>query len=119
MKTVAVIRHVHFEDLGTFEEPLAKAGYEIQYYDIGRRELPDPAAPDLLIVLGAPVSVYEDDKYPFLRDELALLKACFAGDVISVQGLISKIIEFFVSVTVQNASREVVAFAPPASEALN
>jgi GMP synthase (glutamine-hydrolysing) len=75
MKTVAVIRHVHFEDLGTFQEPLAQAGYEIQYCDIGRRELPDPEAPDLLIVLGAPVGVYEDGKYPFLRDELALLKA--------------------------------------------
>jgi GMP synthase (glutamine-hydrolysing) len=75
MKIAAIIRHVHFEDLGTFEEPLEKAGYEIQYCDIGRRELPDPAAPDLLIVLGAPVGVYEDDKYPFLLDEIALLKA--------------------------------------------
>src|ERR1700730_928149 len=75
MKIAAIIRHVHFEDLGAFKEPLAKAGYEIQYYDIGRRELPDPAAPDLLIVLGAPVGVYEDDKYPFLLDEIALLKA--------------------------------------------
>jgi GMP synthase (glutamine-hydrolysing) len=78
MKSAAIIRHVHFEDLGTFEEPLAKAGYEIQYYNIGCGELPDPAAPDLLIVLGAPVGVYEDDKYPFLLDEIALLKARIA-----------------------------------------
>jgi GMP synthase (glutamine-hydrolysing) len=75
MKTAAVIRHVHFEDLGTFEEPLKQARYEIHYYDIGRRSLPDAIAPDLLIVLGAPVGVYEDDKYPFLRGEIDLLKA--------------------------------------------
>ncbi|HET6375697.1 MAG TPA: glutamine amidotransferase [Methylocella sp.] len=75
MKTAAAIRHVHFEDLGTFAGPLARTGYEIQYRDIGRTTLPDPLAPALLIVLGAPVGVYEDDKYPFLRDEIALLKA--------------------------------------------
>ncbi|MBO0732800.1 MAG: glutamine amidotransferase [Methylocapsa sp.] len=75
MKTAAVIRHVHFEDLGTFAGPLSQAGYEINYHDIGRRGMPDPARPDLLIVLGAPVGVYETDKYHFLRDEIALLKA--------------------------------------------
>lgn len=75
MKSAAVIRHVHFEDLGTFEAPLIQAGYDVQYHDIGRRGLPDPLAPNLLIVLGAPVGVYEHDKYPFLRDEVDLLKA--------------------------------------------
>ena len=75
MKTAAVIRHVHFEDLGTFAEPLARAGYDFQYFDAGVHGLParDPAATGLLIVLGAPVGVYEEDKYPFLRDEIALL----------------------------------------------
>jgi GMP synthase (glutamine-hydrolysing) len=82
MKTAAVIRHVHFEDLGIVAEPLARAGYEFQYFDIGLRGLPlrDPAKPDLLIVLGAPIGVYEEDKYPFLRDEIDLLTArCGAG----------------------------------------
>lgn len=74
-KTAAVIRHVHFEDLGSFAGPLARAGYEIRYHDIGRQGLPDPLAPDLLIVLGAPVGVYEEGKYPFLRDEITLLVA--------------------------------------------
>jgi GMP synthase (glutamine-hydrolysing) len=81
MKTAAVIRHVHFEDLGSFEEPLARAGYELRYYDVGLRgfsEL-DPFANGLVIVLGAPVGAYEEDKYPFLSDELNLLKARIAA----------------------------------------
>ncbi|HET6375795.1 MAG TPA: glutamine amidotransferase [Methylocella sp.] len=78
MKTAAVIRHVHFEDLGTFAEPLTDAGFAYQYYDIGRGNLPDALAPGLLIVLGAPVGVYEEDRYPFLRGELDLLKARLA-----------------------------------------
>jgi GMP synthase (glutamine-hydrolysing) len=81
MKTAAVIRHVHFEDLGTFAEPLTRAGYEFQYYDTAVRGLPprDPAETSLLIVLGAPVGVYEDGKYSFLRDEIALLTARLAA----------------------------------------
>ncbi|MGH6857762.1 MAG: glutamine amidotransferase, partial [Methylocella sp.] len=81
IKTAAVIRHVHFEDLGSFDEPLSRAGYNFQYFDAGVHGLParDPAATGLLIVLGAPVGVYEEDKYPFLREELDLLKARIAG----------------------------------------
>lgn len=77
MKTAAVIRHVHFEDLGSLEEPLTDAGYALRYYDVGPGGLPvpDPIAPDLVIVLGAPVGVYDDGKYPFLGEEINLLKA--------------------------------------------
>ena len=80
-KTAAAIRHVHFEDLGSFEEPLTRAGYELRYYDVGRRNLPalDPAANGLVIVLGAPIGVYEESKYPFLGEELDLLKARIAA----------------------------------------
>ncbi|MGH6836490.1 MAG: glutamine amidotransferase [Methylocella sp.] len=79
MKTAAAIRHVHFEDLGSLEEPLTLAGYDLRYYDVGRANLPDPIAPDLAIVLGAPVGAYEEDKYPFLGEELDLLKARIAA----------------------------------------
>ncbi|HTV33668.1 MAG TPA: glutamine amidotransferase [Methylocella sp.] len=77
MKTAAVIRHVHFEDLGTLAEPLTLAGFTIQYYDAGLHGLPprDPRETDLLIVLGAPIGVNEEDKYPFLRGEIDLLTA--------------------------------------------
>lgn len=75
-KKAAVIRHVPFEDLGTIAEPLTRAGYDYTYSDIGHALPPhDPALTDLLIVLGGPIGVYEDDKYPFLRDEIDLLTA--------------------------------------------
>ncbi len=34
----------------------------------------DPLAPDLLVVLGGPVGVYQTEAYPFLADELRLLE---------------------------------------------
>jgi GMP synthase (glutamine-hydrolysing) len=79
-KTALAIRHVHFEDLGVFEGVLTKAGYRVRYHDVGVKRLDevDPLAPDLLVVLGGPIGVYEAKAYPFLEVEMRLLKARLA-----------------------------------------
>lgn len=81
LKTVAVIRHVHFEDLGTFEAVLTAFGYRIHYYDIGMNALwtLDAAAPDLMVVLGGPIGVYETEAYPFLKEERQLIEKRLAS----------------------------------------
>lgn len=81
-KTAVAIRHVHFEDLGTFAPPLQAAGYAIRYLDLasGEWETFDPLAPDLLVVLGGPVGVCETDTYPFLARETALIAARLDAD---------------------------------------
>jgi GMP synthase (glutamine-hydrolysing) len=76
-KTLLAIRHVAFESLGAFEAPLTEAGYAIRFCDIGMDDLP-AAEPDLLVVLGGPIGVYENDIYPFLNDEIALIAARLA-----------------------------------------
>ena len=80
LKTAVAIRHIHFEDLGTFEAVLIAAGYKIHYYDIGVQELwtLDPLLADMLVVLGGPVGVYEADAYPFLAEERRILEARLA-----------------------------------------
>ncbi len=80
LKTAVAIRHIHFEDLGSFEAVLTSAGYRIHYYDVGVHELwtLDPLLPDLLVVLGGPVGVYDTDAYPFLADERHLLQTRLA-----------------------------------------
>ena len=76
MKTASVIRHVHFEDLGAFAPVLEARGYAIHYLDPGLGLSAAALADDpaLLVVLGAPIGAYEDDLYPFLRQELDLLR---------------------------------------------
>jgi GMP synthase (glutamine-hydrolysing) len=75
VKTVLAIRHVAFEDLGGFETPLTDAGYAIRYADMGVEDVASLPSPDLLAVLGGPVGAYEDDLYPYLKDEIALIAA--------------------------------------------
>lgn len=76
LKTAVAIRHLAFEDLGCFEPVLTRAGYKVHYYDIGIDELwtLEPVKTELVIVLGGPIGAYDDDKYPFLRDELDVLE---------------------------------------------
>ena len=46
------------------------AGYQVHYHDVGIDDwaVLDPLEPDILVVLGGPIGVYQDDIYPFLKD---------------------------------------------------
>jgi len=73
-QTIA-LRHVAFEDLGLLAPLLAKRGHEVRYVDVPTADLEDfdPLTPDLLVVLGGPIGVYENHLYPFLDTETELL----------------------------------------------
>lgn len=74
-KTALALRHVAFEDVGVWAATLDAAGYDLAYVEVGRRPLPldRVQACDLLIVLGAPIGVYETEAYPFLVEETAAI----------------------------------------------
>jgi GMP synthase (glutamine-hydrolysing) len=76
-KTCLAVRHVAFEDLGLLGPLLAARGYDVRYHDAGIEGFDSAtlAAPDLLIVLGGPIGVYECETYPFLTDEIAAIAA--------------------------------------------
>jgi GMP synthase (glutamine-hydrolysing) len=75
-KPLAVaLRHVAFEDLGSFAPVLVKLGYDLSYVDAGIDDVcARSAEADLVIVLGGPIGAYEDSVYPFLGEEIALIE---------------------------------------------
>ena len=75
MKTVIALRHLHFEDLGTLEPLLTARGYAVRYLDTSTDDLHavDLDAAELLVVLGGPIGAFDDQIYPFIRDELAVV----------------------------------------------
>ena len=70
------IRHVHFEDCGTLTDVLTTRGFSIRYVDVGRDDMRglDATDADLVIGLGAPVSVYDEPHYPWISHELHLFE---------------------------------------------
>jgi len=75
-KRVIAIRHVLYEDLGSFESILLERGYEIQYFDAGVDDLYiiQKSPPEILFILGAPLGVYDSEDYPFLNVEVEIIK---------------------------------------------
>jgi GMP synthase (glutamine-hydrolysing) len=81
MRTALAITHVAFEDLGSLGMELVQAGFNIQFIDACTANLRafDALDPDLVIVLGGPIGIYERDAYPFLEAEILLLRARLAA----------------------------------------
>ncbi len=73
-KSCLVIRHLQFEDLGSFAEPLTGAGYQVHYLDAAIDDLTAAYQADLTVILGGPVGVYDTVLYPFLQTELLIAK---------------------------------------------
>ncbi|OEC90365.1 MULTISPECIES: glutamine amidotransferase [Acinetobacter] len=75
MKTVNVIQHLAFEDLGSLEDVFYQLGFRVRYFEAGVDDL-SPALnyEGLTVILGGPIGVYETEDYPFLVDEIAGLK---------------------------------------------
>lgn len=70
------IRHVAFEDLGSFEPLLASRGYAVHYVEAGYDDLAAMASEpwNLLVVLGGPIGANDDADFPFIAEELRLIE---------------------------------------------
>lgn len=74
LRTCIAIRHILFEDLGVFEPAIRRAGYDIRYLDAPIDSLGDATDADLLVILGGPCGVYEDQLYPYIAEEVSIAK---------------------------------------------
>ena len=82
MKSATVIRHIAFEDLGTLQIALERKGYAINYLEAGIDNLTDIApSEDMLIILGGPIGAYDEQDYPFIVNEIALLEQRLKADL--------------------------------------
>jgi Asp-tRNA(Asn)/Glu-tRNA(Gln) amidotransferase A subunit family amidase/anaerobic selenocysteine-containing dehydrogenase/GMP synthase-like glutamine amidotransferase len=82
-KTAICLRHVPFEDLGSFEPVLRSRGYQVTYLESSMADLStvNPLEVDLLVILGGPIGVYETEDYPFLAAEIALIQKRLMADL--------------------------------------
>lgn len=81
MKTLVALRHLAFEDLGLLAPLMQARGWRIHYYDVGVDELwtLDLNQVDLLVILGGPIGAEDDERYPFLAEEVRLVRERLAA----------------------------------------
>ncbi|MBI2815941.1 MAG: gamma-glutamyl-gamma-aminobutyrate hydrolase family protein [Acidobacteria bacterium] len=70
-----VLRHIEHEHIGTLAQTLSDTA--IRYIDVFRGESVPESLEYLggLVAMGGPMGVYETDRYPFLADEMSLIRS--------------------------------------------
>lgn len=75
MKTALVIRHAAYEGIAGFRAPVEAAGYVLTDIDVRDPAFPqiDFDEPDLLLIMGGPMAVYQTEAHPWIAGELTRL----------------------------------------------
>ncbi|MBI3795076.1 MAG: type 1 glutamine amidotransferase [Nitrospinae bacterium] len=72
------VKNISIEGPGTLGKFLKGKGcnFTVVDFEKGGKLPPSPEKFSLILFLGGPMNVYEEDKYPFLKDELAFIEKC-------------------------------------------
>jgi GMP synthase-like glutamine amidotransferase len=93
---VLVLQHIACEPPGVYEDVLRERGAQIHRVELDENDsLPNWRGFDAIIAMGGPMSVNDDDKLPWLREEKALISeavragvpffgACLGAQLLSV-----------------------------------
>ena len=81
-KTALIIRHVPYEGVAGYRDPIEAAGYDVDRIDVA-----DPAfssldlrEPDLLIMMGGPMGIYEAGEHPWITCQMRRLALRLEAD---------------------------------------
>ncbi|WP_294328760.1 glutamine amidotransferase [uncultured Sphingomonas sp.] len=82
MKSALIVRHVPYEGCAGYRAPVEAAGYVIDRIDVSDPSFAtaDLTRPDLLIVMGGPMGVYDVAEHPWIPGEIAALSRRLAAD---------------------------------------
>lgn len=80
---ILIIKHIEIEGPGTIEDHLKQKRYTLKTIDLHKGDaLPkDLSGVEAVVSLGGPMNVYEEDKFPFLKDEDAFLKKVIREEI--------------------------------------
>ena len=83
MSEFLVLQHIECEDLGTIANAMSQRGIGYKYVRLfdGEPVPYDPGNYSGMIILGGPMNVYEEDKFPYLKDEDILIKKAVKNDM--------------------------------------
>jgi len=115
MKTALIVRHVPREGAAGYLQPIEAAGYRIERIDVASADFADVdlCAPDLLIMMGGPMGVYEHDLHPWIPLQIAKLAARLEQDLPTLGVCLgSQMIAAALGAPVYSGGRMELGFAP-------
>ncbi len=114
MSKIWVLQHTACETLGTIADALQAEALAWQYVRLfDGKPVPELGDAGGLIVMGGPMGVYEQDRYPHLRDELRLIEAALrAGKPVLGVCLGSQLLAAALGSTVRKGSHKEIGWYP-------
>jgi len=82
-KEILVIKHIDVEGPGSIEEFFRNTTWDLRVIDLSKDEALPRYLDDIeaIISLGGPMNAYEEDKYPFLKQEDKFLKEAIKEEI--------------------------------------
>lgn len=82
MTRILTIQHMYSAALFTLEHVFRERGFDVDVVEGFNTDIKsyNPLDYDAVVVLGGAMGVYEADKFPWLYDEIELIKTCYAHD---------------------------------------
>lgn len=82
MKSALIIRHVPYEGVAGYRQPIEEAGYTVDRIDVCDPAFPslDLREPDLLIMMGGPMGIYDQIEHPWIRCQMRRVALRLAAD---------------------------------------
>lgn len=83
MTKILVCQHVGYEILGTLNPLFKDAGFRLRYVNFGREPEMRPKIQgyDGLVLLGGPMNVDQEDRFPHLTHEIRLIEAAMKKEI--------------------------------------
>jgi GMP synthase (glutamine-hydrolysing) len=76
---VLVLKNISAEGPGTIEDYLHESGIPCKVVDLQNESFPSGGDPDALVLMGGPMSVNEEDDYPYITKEIELTRDLISG----------------------------------------
>lgn len=114
-KRALIIRHVPYEGIAAFRQPIEEAGYVLDRVDVGDNDFSsvDLIEPDLLIMMGGPMGVYEQEQHPWIACQLRRLAKRLNADRPTLGVCLgAQMIAAAMGATVYAGPQQEVGFAP-------
>lgn len=74
---IHILKHVPYESPGSITDWAEEKGFPVSYTRFYKNSrLPLTEDFDLLVIMGGPMNIYENDKFPWLKQEKAFIKNC-------------------------------------------
>lgn len=81
-RSALIIRHVPYEGIAGYRDPVEQAGFVLDRIDVSDPEFAcvDLVKPDLVILMGGPMGVYDQDEHPWIACEIERLRHRLEAD---------------------------------------